>query len=151
MPLRASAEVSILREADAGGSPGSAASPWTIAGTADFDGDGKTDILWYNTTTGQAVIWVLNGATVLGGGSPGSAASPWSIVGTGDFNGDGRSDILWYNSASGQVLIWFMNSITVTGGESLARRANRRLQRRRQPWHARANQCQIMTKRLSSP
>jgi hypothetical protein len=27
------------------------------------------------------VIWLLNGASVIGGGSPGSAASPWQIQG----------------------------------------------------------------------
>jgi hypothetical protein len=64
-----------------GGSPGSAASPWTIAGTGDFNADGMSDILWYNTSTGEAVIWLLNGASLIGGGSPGSAASPWQIQG----------------------------------------------------------------------
>ena len=63
------------------GSPGTAASPWTISETGDFNGDGKTDILWYNTTTGQVVLWFLNGASVIGGGSPGSAPSPWQIQG----------------------------------------------------------------------
>jgi hypothetical protein len=40
-----------------------------------------SDILWYNTSTGQVVFWFLNGATVIGGGSPGSAMSPWQIQG----------------------------------------------------------------------
>jgi hypothetical protein len=44
-------------------------------------GDRSTDILWYNTTTGQLVIWLIDGTSVVGGGSPGAAVSPWHIQG----------------------------------------------------------------------
>jgi hypothetical protein len=36
---------------------------WQIVGTGDFNGDGKTDILWRNKSTGQNIIWFMNGAT----------------------------------------------------------------------------------------
>jgi hypothetical protein len=62
-----------------GGSPGFAPSPWTIAETGDFNSDSKSDILWYNTASGQLVVWL--GASVIGGGSPGAAASPWLLQG----------------------------------------------------------------------
>ena len=87
-------------------------------GTGDFNGDGFSDILWWNSTTGQAVIWLLNGTSVIGAGSPGSAASPWTIVETGDYNSDGMSDILWWNSTTGQVVLWFLNGTSVIGGGS---------------------------------
>jgi hypothetical protein len=67
---------------------------------------------------GQAVVWLLNGATVIGGGSLGSVPSPWIVAETGDFNGDGMSDILWWNSNSGQVVLWFLNGASVIGGGS---------------------------------
>ena len=103
-----------------GGSPGSVpvGQGWTIAGTGDFNGDGFSDILWYNTSSGQVVVWLLNGANVIGGGSPGSVTSPWTIVETGDFNGDKKSDILWYNTSSGQTLVWLLNGATAIGGGS---------------------------------
>jgi hypothetical protein len=63
------------------GSPGSVASPWTVAQTGDFNGDGRSDVLWYNTSSGQLVEWLLSSSSVIGGGSPGSAASPWQIQG----------------------------------------------------------------------
>ena len=101
-----------------GGSPGTVASPWMIAGTGDFNGDGNSDILWYNTATGQVLIWLLSGTSVIGGGSPGSAPSPWTIAETGDFNGDGNSDILWVNTTSGELVIWLLNGTSVIGGGS---------------------------------
>ena len=63
------------------GSPGAAASPWTIAGTGDFNDDSKSDILWYNTASGQVLEWLLDGASTIGGGSPGAAPSPWQLQG----------------------------------------------------------------------
>jgi hypothetical protein len=32
----------------------------------DFNGDGKTDILWRNKSTGQNIVWSMNGATYSG-------------------------------------------------------------------------------------
>jgi len=52
-----------------GGSPGSAASDWAVAQTGDYNNDGKSDILWRNTTTGQVLIWFINGTTTSGGRS----------------------------------------------------------------------------------
>ena len=68
----------------------------------DFNADGKSDVLWYNTSSGQVLEWLIDAATVIGGGSPGTAASPWAIVGQRDFNGDGYGDILWRNGSSAE-------------------------------------------------
>ena len=69
---------------------------WEIAGTGDFNSDGKPDILWRNKISGDVVVWYMNGATLISGaviyqGVP----LDWEIVGTGDFNSDGKPDILW--------------------------------------------------------
>ena len=54
---------------------------WSIAGTVDFDGDGKSDILWRNGATGDNSIWLMNGATTLTGSSISAVqGSAWSIV-----------------------------------------------------------------------
>jgi hypothetical protein len=86
---------------------------WSIVGTGDFNGDGPGDILWQDTT-GNVVIWEMNGTTILNQNTSFVATVPgqWSIKGTGDFNGDGMSDILWQDT-SGNVAIWEMNGTTI--------------------------------------
>jgi hypothetical protein len=90
----------------------------------DFNADSISDVLWYNTSGGQVVNWLLNGASVIGGGSPGAAGSPWGIVGQRDFNNDGSYDLLWRNGTTGQLLIWFLNGSSVIGGGSPGSAAN---------------------------
>jgi hypothetical protein len=90
-----------------------ATTTWQIVGTGDFNGDGKSDILWRDGS-GDVAIWEMKGTTVLNPNTAGVGNVPtnWSIVGTGDFNGDGKSDILWHDSV-GDVAIWEMNGTSV--------------------------------------
>ncbi|MEO7410339.1 MAG: FG-GAP-like repeat-containing protein [Sphingomicrobium sp.] len=87
---------------------------WQIAGTGDFNGDGRDDILWRNVD-GQLSNWL---ATATGGFTQNNAnaaavvSTAWQVVGTGDFNGDGRDDILWRNT-DGTVTDWLA---TAAGG-----------------------------------
>jgi len=76
---------------------------------SDFNGDGKPDIIWQNTSTGQRLIWIMNGITHTATVNLGTVATPWSIAGSSDFNGDGKPDILWQNTSTGQRIIWIMN------------------------------------------
>ena len=75
-----------------------------------------TNILWQNTSTGQASVWEMDSHTLIGGGpvtpNPGLA---WEAVATGDFHGNGRSDILWENASTGKASIWEMDGNNVIG------------------------------------
>jgi hypothetical protein len=82
---------------------------------ADFNGDGKGDILWRNPTSGATLMWLMNG------GAPTATATimpdrAWMATHVGDFNGDGRSDIVWRNTTTGETALWLMNGATIIGG-----------------------------------
>ena len=69
--------------------------PPGMSGSGDFNGDGKSDILWQNDN-GSAAIWPMDGTTPrLSVPSVLNPGPTWDVEGTGDFNGDGKSDILW--------------------------------------------------------
>ena len=78
----------------------------------DFNADGKSDILWRDSNSGEAAIWEMNGSSALASGGVGAVPSNWQIVGTGDFNGDGRADLLWRDANTGTVAIWEMNGLS---------------------------------------
>src|SRR6267154_1755949 len=87
----------------------------------DFNGDGRSDILWRNSTTGENVIWLMNGAAASSSVTFATVADPnWSIAGVGDFNGDGKSDILWRNRATGENTIWLMNGTAISSAAMFA-------------------------------
>ena len=87
---------------------------WQIKDTGDFNGDGKSDILWQNDD-GTPAIWLMNGSTVLSNSAAGpfNPGPTWHIKGTGDFNGDGKSDILWQGQ-DGTAAVWLMDGTTAT-------------------------------------
>ncbi|MBY0299787.1 MAG: FG-GAP-like repeat-containing protein [Methylobacterium sp.] len=82
---------------------------WVIQGTGDFNGDGRSDILWRDSN-GYINTWQMN-ANGQRGATPtiGQVGAAWVIQGTGDFNGDGRSDILWRH-ADGYINTWLMDA-----------------------------------------
>ena len=106
------------------GLPGVAGKDWVIKGVGDFNGDGKSDIVFQNTASadGAVYIWEMNGAAI---GNPGAgyvanAGKDWEIKGVGDFNGDHKSDLVFQNTASGDgaVYIWSMDGTTIAGDGS---------------------------------
>src|SRR5207249_2827271 len=86
---------------------------WTIRGVGDFDGDGRADILWRNTVSGENAIWFINGTTVASTALFQTVDPTWLIAGVGDYDGDGRADILWRQPSTGQNAIWLMTGASM--------------------------------------
>jgi subtilisin family serine protease len=96
-------------------------STWTYLGMADFNGDGKSDIL-IRKADGSYYIAIMDGTTITDsrgyikkpdGSSWTAAPSTWTYLGMADFNADGKSDILIRRS-NGSYYIAIMDSTTAT-------------------------------------
>jgi hypothetical protein len=95
--------------------PGNATSSgyWTVAGFADIDRDGVSDILWTGAG-GEVVYWLLNADGTrksAGRVAPGNATASgyWKVAGFADIDRDGTADILW-TGAGGEVVYWLLNA-----------------------------------------
>src|SRR5579871_2755900 len=80
----------------------------------DFDGDGKSDVLWRTASAGDVYVWDMNSLSIAGQGYLAQGVPlVWQIAGVGDFNGDGKADILWRNASAGDVYAWEMNGASI--------------------------------------
>lgn len=85
---------------------------YTRVANADFNGDGRLDVLWVNYFPREILIWA---GTPDGGfvqASAGPFANEWGVTGAADFDGDGKSDILL--QAGDNVAFWVMDGARVT-------------------------------------
>ena len=101
---------------------------WKVAAIGDFDGDGKSDLLWRyygpGDLQGLDVIWYMDGAEILGYGYPARVTDlNWKVDGAGDFDGDGKSDLLWRyygtDALQGWTVIWYMEGEGIKAQETL--------------------------------
>ncbi|WP_040335131.1 Lcl domain-containing protein [Candidatus Magnetobacterium casense] len=80
----------------------------------DFDGDGKSDVLWKNFNTGDVAMWLMDGVTKKSNTLAASAVpGNWVIRAADDFNSDGMSDIMWQNTDTGGIYVWLMENTTI--------------------------------------
>ena len=95
---------------------------WQVVGSGDFDGDGKADILWRNSATGENYIYLMNVTAIVTEGYLRRVADlNWKVGGVADFDGDGKADILWRNASTGENYLYPMNGTTILGTEGYLR------------------------------
>ncbi|MCB9655069.1 MAG: VCBS repeat-containing protein [Deltaproteobacteria bacterium] len=86
---------------------------WEISATADFNGDGKADILWRNTGTGDLYITHMDGMAVKTEvWIYNEADTSWHILGASDFFAEETPEIIWYKVQTGEVDIMHRNAGT---------------------------------------
>jgi subtilase family serine protease len=87
---------------------------------SDINSDGAVDILWRNTSTGQNIAWLMNGAAPTAGGNLLSVDPSWKLATIADFNNDGQSDLLWNDSVTGEFRAWYMDHGSPIGSGYMA-------------------------------
>jgi serine protease len=91
----------------------------TTGGTArtDLSGDGLSDVLWRNLSSGENYLFPMSGTAVLGteGYLRRVPDLNWQVAGTGDFDGNGSADILWRHAGTGQNYVYLMNGAAIAG------------------------------------
>jgi hypothetical protein len=95
---------------------------WQIRGVADFNADGRPDLLWHHQKTGDLYVWLMSGLVNTAGSylTPSRFADTrWQIRDVADFNGDARPDLLWHHQTAGDLYVWLMNGTVTAGGSYL--------------------------------
>ena len=84
---------------------------YQFAGVGDFNGDGITDVLIWNSALQQGQVLTMNGSqlsaltTIL----PGHTSS-WRVAGVGDFDKNGASDVLLRDDSGNLEILYFSAS-----------------------------------------
>jgi len=102
---------------------------WLPVARADFNKDGKTDIVWHNGTTGVTQVWYMNGAARTSFENFSTSlnvldSTGWRFLGSADFDKDGNADLFAHNGTTGEFQVWFMNGITRTSVSNLSSSLN---------------------------
>ncbi|MCW3100866.1 MAG: (Myosin heavy-chain) kinase [Chthonomonadaceae bacterium] len=87
----------------------------------DFNGDGFTDLLVQNSTTGAIAAWYMNGSAQVGSALFSHNPSVnYALVGVGDFAGDGTTALVLQNRSDDTIAFWYtggVNNTVITGGD----------------------------------
>ncbi|MFF8264985.1 hypothetical protein [Streptomyces virginiae] len=104
-----------------------------------------SDILWYNTESGETQIWLMNKeqrverATVVDENKkPALIGPPWHIVGAGNVSGVGVDQIVWHNRDTNETQLWRLEDFGITGqrtGRAAVVDENKQPALEGAPWH----------------
>lgn len=91
---------------------------YKVVGTGDYDGDGKSDILWRNSSTGASTIW-KSGNSATQQAVTTLADLNYSVVdgfGTGDLLTGGTGNNTLYGTINADVIFGNTGNDTLSGG-----------------------------------
>ena len=86
---------------------------------ADFNGDGKADIV-IAANDGTKSIYLMNGAAIGSQGVIFPSGNNYQIEQVADMNGDGKADIIWQDPSDVSYIITLMSGTTVTSSSHIA-------------------------------
>ncbi len=92
---------------------------WEIVAALDLNADGNRDFLWYNSTSGKIVRWLMDASVVRITGDftnpPNAGNNNWKVLAGGDYGvGPGgfpnTNDVVWRNDTSGNFVVWYLDT-----------------------------------------
>lgn len=94
---------------------------YEFSGIGDFNGDGTSDVLLWNSTLQQGLVLTLQGSSlaVIRTLQPSNTASTWHVAGSGDFDDNGVSDVL-LRDANGNLEILYLGCNAIAGATDLS-------------------------------
>jgi hypothetical protein len=75
----------------------------------DFDGDRRSDVLWYGPADAHDALWYGSESAGVFSDAAVTVSGTYTPI-PGDFNGDGHSDILWYGPGDAYDSLWYGGS-----------------------------------------
>lgn len=102
---------------------------WAVVALLDYDGNGTTDLHWYNSTSGNNVHWWMDQNFVRTAGTfttpPNAGNNNWRVVAAGDYGQGklgappvGAGDVIFRNETSGRIVGWIMDGVGAPTGNA---------------------------------
>jgi len=90
-------------------------SGYAFCGSGDFDGDGKTDWVFFETAKHRVWIWRMNGVHPLSKVLGPPISSKYNLVAVADMTGDGKPDLILVAKSGRQTAVLPMNGMQASG------------------------------------
>ncbi len=86
----------------------------------DFNGDGRSDLVFEHFWDNHVYMWLVNGLSHTGKYVYQNLPKVWRIVSVADFNGDDKADILLQHTDNGALVIWLLNGNSIADADYVA-------------------------------
>jgi hypothetical protein len=92
---------------------------FAVAGFADFNQDGTTDMMLRNSNTGLFEIYNIRNNAIAAASSPGTVGPDFQVAGFGPFHAGGASDMILRNKTTGEFEVYDIVNNQITTANSL--------------------------------
>ena len=92
---------------------------FAVAGFADFNQDGTSDMMLRNRNTGQFEVYDIRNNAITAASSPGTVGPDFQVAGFGAFHAAGASDMVLRNKNSGEFEVYDIVNNQITTANSL--------------------------------